>query len=507
MKAYQLLVLSLAACGAFSFGAPKKVPAELGNVLYIGDSITHGFNGPSYRWALHKIFVDNGIDYSEIGVEKGNRANGVEPGTSYLGHDFMNVHASMSGERAYEVSNRQHLKDNRLDNSSIFHWLGYDKDIWGAEITEIKNRKLSVMPDTCFILLGTNDLCSDCGEKSGIAKGYGPVERAMLDKKKGDMSVIVDAIRKKSPKARIVILTVPTWPEMQTNNTEKDYKAVVKTFNKKLAAMFKKETVVDVNQGLVDICCEEKPYRGVGDLFDKLHPTPQGELIMAGIIARTMGYAGRSAGAPRKDATEFGSQAASLLERATEKEKVEAAGAGLALNAGGKLVSPWPEGSEAAKGFTVELHMNVGNGAAGGWEKEGNVEFSFGNGAHSGKLKLAEGYILWHNGKVLYPVNMSDKKIEPVRVMWATGSKLHGVPQGFYVWLGDMLIGEALQGDNSKFNGIGLENVSSKDEVVKQIAAEDKPLAPASKGFINTKSAESVIYDDVTEAPAAAAKK
>ena len=41
-------------------------------MLYIGDSITHGYEAPSYRWALHKIFVDNGIKYDEIGVEVGN---------------------------------------------------------------------------------------------------------------------------------------------------------------------------------------------------------------------------------------------------------------------------------------------------------------------------------------------------------------------------------------------------------------------------------------------------
>ena len=49
-----------------------KLSPELGHVLYIGDSITHGYEAPSYRWALHKIFVDNGIKYDEIGIEVGN---------------------------------------------------------------------------------------------------------------------------------------------------------------------------------------------------------------------------------------------------------------------------------------------------------------------------------------------------------------------------------------------------------------------------------------------------
>lgn len=28
---------------------------NLGNVMYIGDSITHGVNSGSWRWAMHKI--------------------------------------------------------------------------------------------------------------------------------------------------------------------------------------------------------------------------------------------------------------------------------------------------------------------------------------------------------------------------------------------------------------------------------------------------------------------
>ena len=496
MKAYQLAALALAAVGSVALGASKKAPDNLGNVLYIGDSITHGFGAPSYRWALHKIFVDNGISYNEIGVEKGNHSKGVEEGTLYLGTAFKNEHAAMSSERAYEVSNRKH-ESKRLDGSSVFHWLGLEKDANGEKVEPIENRKLNETPDTCFILLGTNDTLSDYGPKNGIAKNLAAAEKALLDKKKGDMAVIINALRQKKKDMRIVLLTIPTWHDTKHNNTEKDYQAIVKKFNKKFIGSFKKETVVDVNQGLVDICCTEKPYRGVADFFnanDKLHPTVQGDLIMAGLVARTMGYAGRTAGAKRVAAKEFPRQAAALLEEAKEKENVEAAGEGLSLKAGGKMVTPWPEGSEAAKGFTVELMMNVGNGAAGGWDKEGNVTLTVGNGTHSGQLKLAEGYILWNKGRVLYPIDMSGKKVEPIRVMWVPGSELNKVDKGFYVWLGDMLIGEGLPDDGSKLNGIELANVSSRDETVKALSAMDSPAAPATKNVV--KEAELVVYDE-----------
>ena len=494
MKSYQLAALALAAVGTLAFGASKKAPAELGNVLYIGDSITHGFGAPSYRWELHKILVDNGVSYTEIGIETGNHSNGVEPGTSYIGVPFKNVHAAASGERAYEVSNRKH-DSQRLDESSVFHWLGFEKDAAGEEVKPIDKRKLESVPDTCFIMLGTNDTLSDYGDKGGIAKNLLAAEKALLDKKKGDIPVIVNALRQKNPKMRIVMLTVPTWYDRATNSTEKDYQAIVKKYNKKLMNAFKRETVVDVNQGLVDIC-SDKPLRAVKGFFngDALHPSVQGNIIIAAQVARAMGYAGRSAGAPRKAASTFGLKAANLLESASEKEGVAAAGDGLSLKAGGKMVSAWPEGSAAAKGFTVELQMNVGNGATEGWQKDGNVVLSIGNGEHSGQLKLAEGYILWNENTVLYPTNMADKKVEPIRVMWVNGSELHHVSKGFYVWYGDMLIGEGLPDDGAKFNGIGLANVSAKDEVVKFISAEDAPAAPATKNMVVEET--QVVYDE-----------
>lgn len=50
---------------------------NLGNVMYIGDSITHGVNSGSWRWAMHKIFTDNGISYTEKGIMTDNFSGGV----------------------------------------------------------------------------------------------------------------------------------------------------------------------------------------------------------------------------------------------------------------------------------------------------------------------------------------------------------------------------------------------------------------------------------------------
>lgn len=498
MKAYQLTMLALAAVGTLAFGAPKKAPLDLGNVLYIGDSITHGFGTPSYRWALHKIFVDNGIKYEEIGVATGNDKNGIPANTIYIDTPFKNTHAAQSSERAREVSNRKPFP-SRLDGTSVFHWLDLKKDATGEKIEPVSTRRLVADPDTCFILLGTNDTLSEYGGRGGIAKNIDVAEKELLDRKKGDLPVIVSALRQKNPKMRIVLLTIPTWYNTQSNTGEKDYASIVVKYYKKFANAFKKDTVVNINEGLVDICCTEKPYRAVKGFFhDNLHPSLQGDLIMAGLVARTMGYAGRTAGAARKAASAFALPASALLESASEKEGAAAAGQGLTLAPSGKMVCSWPEGSEAANGFTVELQMNVGNGPAGGWDTKESAVLSLGNGAHSGKLKLSEGYIMWNNDTVIYPVNMADKKLEPIRVMWVPGNEMLNVNKGFYVWLGDMLIGEGLPDDGEKFNGIGLANTSTQNETVKFFAAEDKPSAPATTR--TTGEATLVQYEQETAA-------
>lgn len=47
----------LLACSVlFSTVASASVSdGNLGNVMYVGDSITHGVNSGSWRWAMHKI--------------------------------------------------------------------------------------------------------------------------------------------------------------------------------------------------------------------------------------------------------------------------------------------------------------------------------------------------------------------------------------------------------------------------------------------------------------------
>lgn len=486
MKLYLMTAMVLAGLCTMSEAAPKskKNQGNLGNVVYIGDSITHGFGAPSYRWALHKIFVDNGIEYNEIGVEEKSHSGGVEPGTSYIGRQFANTHAAYSGQRAYETSGRDHEKSPRLDKTDIFDWL----EIEGKADSD--KRRLGAVPDTAVILLGTNDLLSD---HKSISKSITTVQKALLNKKNGDMCVIVNALLTKNKNTRVYVLAVPAWGETASGNTQpKDYEVVLKGYNSKLRKTFKKE-FVDINEYMIDVANEEK-MQGVADFLnarDKLHPTLQGDLLIAGQVARAMGIAGRSAGLPRKAASAFDMGAQAVLAAAATKEGVASAGKGLTIAPGKKLEMLWTEEDNKERPFAVELRVAPGDGAKDGWRKEPLVQLTLGRCGCYGQLGVSESYIMWGK-KVLCAYNMS-KLTEPIRVAWVPGSESLGVQRGFYVWLGDMLIGEGLPDADEKVPGVRLENLSDKEISIADLAVDKAASAPTTKLLV--KKAAEVVQD------------
>lgn len=489
MKTYQVILVVACAMIGVGFGATdkkegaRKAIPNLGRVMFIGDSITHGVATGSYRWALHKVWVDNGIDFEVVGVETGNNGRGVAAGTVYIGKEFNNKHAAMSSQRAYETAGRLHTS-GRLDGTDILDWLGIDKTYTGSRRIEGK------APDTYFILLGTNDTLSDYQKKGGIGGHENEAQAALLDKKKGDLTVIVDAIRQVNSKARILVLSVPTWGDIAPGNNDRpeDYAAIVHNYDKKLAAWAKSKKVIlaDVNQGLIDVANTEKPYKGVPDFFNKtdgLHPTPQGDLLIAGRVAQALGLAGRSGGVVRKAAAKFDMSAASLYEAASSKNGVELKDDTLTIAAGKEIKVNWPENSDLSKGFTVNLRVSVGNGAAGGWNTEKGLVLNVGNGEHSGQLTITESYLVWNGSDIIFSADMS-KNTQALRVSWLPGSTSSNVPSGFYVWVGDMLVGEALADDGAAIKGIALSNSSSTAIKVEHPAADGTASAPAPKGYV-----------------------
>ena len=296
------LPLSLLAALLAAFPSAIAAPAgtDLGNVMYVGDSITHGMNSGTYRWALHKIFADNGISYHAEGVNSG----GVTAGTSYGGQVFNNEHSSQASARAWEISGRK--TGSRFDGSNISNWLGLSDAKANGAAYQGPTFTGTDTPDTFFVMIGTNDLLSD-GDNSTLDSRLDSVTRDLL----ADMDAIVDTMHAANGSANVIVLTIPCWTQHSNGNSDATHQAV-ETYNASLNSWGQSRqgvTVIDVNRGIIDVA-SSKPFYGVRSMFnnpaaDGLHPNAQGDLLMAGNIAKAMGYAGRSAGQLRRDAGEM----------------------------------------------------------------------------------------------------------------------------------------------------------------------------------------------------------
>ena len=178
MKLFRFLLPALAAASSL-LGAER--------VMFVGDSITHGVGAGSYRWPLHRLWVDNGMSFDVVGVHVGNHSRGIKPGTEYGGVAFNNRHSAITSERASEIAGRNN-KSGRLGNSNIHDWLGLDTTYTGPYRIDPAKQ----MPDLFFILIGTNDALGDNAGRGGVGAGknLAQLKKNMLGAG-GDMDTIV----------------------------------------------------------------------------------------------------------------------------------------------------------------------------------------------------------------------------------------------------------------------------------------------------------------------------
>lgn len=214
-------------------------------------------------------------------------------------------------------------------------------------------------------------------------------------------------------------------------------------------------TVIGVNKGMIDVA-----FSGVGSMFnnpgsDGLHPNAQGYLIMAGNIARAMDYAGRSAGQARKSAAELVIHVHQGGETPAWNGVQDLANAGF-----------------SASNVTVSSGgINLGDGAANGWNVSDQFSVSLGNGIFYGTLNINEAYIKWGD-TILYSMDTSTNT-DSLRMAYVNGNKQEGLKGGYYVWLGDMLIREALSvTSGSGCNGVIIQYDGSGNAILKDLALD-----------------------------------
>lgn len=507
-----MLVPAGVACSFSASAAGEEPPADnradLGKTMYVGDSISHGAYADlySWRWSMHKIFADNGISYTEVGVKTGNAGNaGIN--MTYGETLFLNKHSAQNSARAYEIAERR--AGGRFGGTGIQHWLGLPEPAGWAESSnpDYKLPDESKPVKTFFLLIGTNDLLS---ESPSIGTSLTTKENSLIGRSEssgivswsgtGDMDTIVNAMFMHNPNASVTILSVPTWGTHVNNNTAADYEAV-RTYNEHLKEWVEQNshreniTLVDINRGLVDVANTERPWKGVDDLFysssDRLHPSAQGELIIAGNVARGLGYAGRTAGLTRKAAKAaageegFSYSAASIWENAKSKSGVtQASAGGLTFAAGSSMQYSWSEGVDTSGGYTVEFKLDgLGNGSTGGWDTNNGLSVSVGNGKKGGCLTVNEAYIQWGD-TVLFSLDTSKDLTESLRVAYVRGRGSKGLSKGFYVWLGDQLIGEALSSNVAEApDGLSVKNGTDDSLTISELYLDSAPWAPTTTGY------------------------
>lgn len=488
---FSLKAALLASCVFCPFATSASVSdGSLGNVMYVGDSITHGVNSGSYRWALHKIFADNGISYSTAGINTGNYSGGVAAGISYGGRVFNNAHSSQASARAYEIAGRADGANYRCFNgSNISNWLGLSTEKTKGGTYTGQTFTGTAAPDTFFILVGTNDLLSD-GNNGTLNDRLSAVTQNLL----GDMDTMVEAMKTANSGAEIIVLSIPCWTQHANGNSSATHQAVA-DYNESLKNWGRDKdgvTVIDVNQGIIDVA-SSTPFYGVRTMFnnptaDGLHPNAQGDLLMAGNLARGMGYAGRSAGQERKASHELGvnfGQTPSitreeLTARGFTASNVTISNNTINFNNAGTstLTYSWGESQGGSAGYTVDFTLRLGNGSTGGWDTTNNFSLNLGNGT----LNINEAYIQWGSA-ILYSRDMS-ANTDTIRVAYVAGDNANGLSAGYYIWLGDVLIGEAQTAAGANSSGLTFSYSGTLDAILSNLALDGTlSYAPSSSGI------------------------
>lgn len=317
----------LACCAALSVLLATAPAADPGGIIFIGDSITQGgsFNGQlsaSYRYSLFKNFVDNGISYNPMGTTKGvsggTNVSAVTP--DYMGVKFDNTSESAASARSYQYAGHGQGSVYRQDpgtvlpasnRGSLSVKFGLENPDTGTKETFYNGNVLTTYKgdtyeslygdrkaDTACIMIGINDLydMSQGGRQQTHEEIIAHVRR------------IVSTLQEYNPEMDVVVMgCLPVGRgngalKVGQNNVS-DYNALLQEAVSGWSTSSSQVKYADVSDGF---------YAYNGAMIDGTggaHPNAQGELIVAGNIARVLGVGQRTMGLERKSASALSSHA------------------------------------------------------------------------------------------------------------------------------------------------------------------------------------------------------
>ncbi len=474
------------------FETQRADGSGIGRVMFLGDSITHGYGNQSHRWQFFKMLVDNGIENEIVGPRSGYHTgfSGLDDrdkfSSAYGGVTFNNNHLAQSSGRTHNIiSGSVSYTVNGVSYGTGVNYGGHSTASAGE----------SYDCDTFICMMGTNDLLSDIGTNAAATEYTKQMQKMLggtvsLDSTAntrswqadpnhlGTMGIIVSDVVN-SDKDTFYVMSVPVWGSKNGKHGNDDTcRAAVEQYNVLLKqwvdywntdasdATQGKVVYVESNRGLVDVTASKFI---APDAFmhasDGLHPSEQGALIIAGNLAQTMGIGGRTAGLERRGTTDW-----------------ESATVGT-ISAGATTVLVGENAFTMNNGYTIDFSASFGNGETEGWLAADNaLSISLGDGTNSGTLNLSEGYIMW-GSDVLFCTDNSQLSAEGnLRIAWHNGNADDNVLKGYYVWLGDMLIGQGLEASSGQgLNGI-LLSATGSDGSITGLTWTDTAYAPTTLG-------------------------
>ncbi len=474
------------------FVSQRTDGTTVGRVTFLGDSITHGVDDQSYRWQFFKILTDNGIENEIVGPREGyysTPGHTEDAGSSYGGAEFANVHLAQASGRTHNIiSGSTSASVDGKNYSSGVNYSGHST----ASTAE------SFDSNTWFCMMGTNDLLSDTSDPVSTDTYCTQIQKMLggsvsydtttgtynwvEGESWGTMATIVSDVCNEGD--TFYMLSITPWGAHANHNRNEDHFAA-QEFNRNLEAWTKAYSAstgtnvvyVDVTRGMVDIT-SDKCFTGHDAFFnkpgDRLHPNDQGTILMAGNLAQAMGIGGRTAGLQRMGTTSW-------------------SGATVGTNgtvAAGEAYLYGENAFTMEGGYTVDFSANFGDGAANGWSSADNaLSISLGDGTNSGTLNLSEGYIMWGSDVLFCWDNSTLAEEGNIRIAWHNGNTTDNVLSGYYVWLGDMLIGQGLNATEGQgLNGI-IISASGANGTVNNLTWTDTAYAPTTEGMVSTENA------------------
>ncbi len=468
-----------------------------GGIIFIGDSITQGgnFNSglvASYRYQLFKNFVDNGITYNPMGTTQG-ASGGVDVSSKtpdYLGHTFSNVSEAAASGRSYQYAGHEASNNYKKNPGTVRPAenagplsvkLGLE-DPYTHSTTDYYNGSTlttyagdtyaslygDTQAQTAVIMIGINDIY-DMDNAT-----YTQTHEQIVS----NVNRIVTTLQSYNENIHIVVAGL--LPVGKNNGSYDDlpgYNAKLEAAAATWSTATSTVTYADLSEGF---------YATNGAMIDTssgAHPNAQGELIVAGNLARVLGVGQRNMGYERKDTADLASHANFSSTTLPSISLAAAAGGQTVTRSftankeatleqlssdGNSLTFSSPKASQdnyirleldSTEGlvrtatYNITLRMNA---AEDGNDSVNTLSLFIGDGVTgAGILNVREDGILWGSTLLYgspYDASLSHSfTLDEVSLRIVVAENADSSAGVYHVWLGDQLIGESLSASTTSY--------------------------------------------------------